>query len=103
MGGKGNASFDYFITAVRAGFEEHKPVAANTHFRPSGNETVKDFEDRYAGDDISTKAIRSMLISNGLLTKDGKLNIAMVEELGWTVAENITYPANELSARLQHE
>jgi hypothetical protein len=103
MGGKSNAGFNYFITAVRAGFEEHKPVVANTHFKPKENETVKDFEARYSGDDITTKAMRSMLISNGVLTKDGKLNMAKVKKLGWTGAEERTYPDNELSARLQQE
>jgi len=42
---------------------------------------------RFTKDDMSTKAVRSMLISNRILTKDGKLNMAKVRELGWTVAE----------------
>jgi hypothetical protein len=87
MNGKSNARFNYFVTAVRAGFEGHKPMVANTHFRPKENETAEDFRDRYRGDDITTKAMRNMLISNGILSEDGELNMKVVKELGWTVKE----------------
>lgn len=86
-GGKGNFEFGYFVTAVRAGFEGHQPVVANKHFKPRKNETVADFEERFNKDDMTTKAMRAMLISNGILTKNGKLNMAMIKKLGWTVAE----------------
>ncbi len=45
--------------------------------------------------------MRSMLISNGILTKDGKLNMATVEKLGWTVAEEKQSPESELRAELR--
>jgi hypothetical protein len=86
MGGKHNARFDYLITAVRAGFEEHRPIVENTHYKPRENETAEDFESRFRGDDLSTRAMRRMLIANGILSKDGKLNMATVKNLGWTVA-----------------
>ncbi len=86
-GEKHTYEFDYFITAVRAGFEEHKPVVANKHFRPGRNETVEEFERRFSKDDMTTRAMRTMLISNGILTEDGKLDMAMVETLGWIFAE----------------
>jgi hypothetical protein len=86
-GGKGNFEFNYFITAVRAGFEKHEPVVSNTNFRPKANEKVKDFEARYLGEDMNTKAMRAMLISNGILTQDGELNMEVVKNLGWTVKE----------------
>jgi len=87
MNGKGKAKFDYLITAVRAGYEDHKPVVANSSFRPKENETAHAFAERYAGDDMNTKAIRAMLISNGILSANGELNMKLVKELGWTVKE----------------
>jgi hypothetical protein len=85
--GRGNFTFDYFITAVRAGFEGHEPVTANTHFTPRTDETAGEFEARYSRDDMTSKAIRGMLISNGILTEQGKLNMAKVKELGWDVKD----------------
>ena len=85
MKGRSNARFDYQVTAVRAGFERHQPVVKNTHFRPQENETAEAFKERYTGDDMSTTAMRTMLIANGLLTQDGELNKEMVESLGWKV------------------
>lgn len=87
MNGKSNAKFDYFITAIRAGFEDHKPVVANTNFRPKENETISAFEERFSGDDMNTKAMKAMLISNGILSKEGELNMKLVKRLGWTVKE----------------
>jgi hypothetical protein len=97
-GEKHSYEFDYFITAVRAGFEDHEVIVENSHFKPRTNETVEEFEARYKKDDMTTKAMRSMLISNGVLTKDGKLNMAMVEKMGWTVAEKKSSPDRELRA-----
>lgn len=87
MKGKSDARFDYLVTAVRAGFEKHEPVVENTHFRPKENESAKDFGSRYIGEDMNSKAIQTMLISNGILTRDGELNVEVVEKLGWTVKE----------------
>ncbi len=94
MGGKHNARFDYLATAERAGFEGHKPVVANTHFRPGVNETSQEFEDRYSKNDMPTKVIRAMLISNGILTEEGKLNMTKVKGLGWVTAEDGSLPKN---------
>jgi len=87
MKGKSNAKFDYFVTAIRAGFEKHKPVVENTSFRPKENEGAKDFEERFNGDDMTTKAMKAMLISNGILTKEGELNMEVVRRLGWKLKE----------------
>jgi|GEM_PF-2920476 len=81
--GSSNAKFNYLVTAVRAGFEEHEPVVSNINFRPGANEKSEDFEARYTGDDMNSKAIRSMLVSNGLLDGNGKLNIRVAKALGW--------------------
>jgi hypothetical protein len=85
--GKGKYEFDYFVTAKRAGFERHQPIAANTHFKPGVNETAKAFENRYEGDTESIKALRAMLIANGILTPEGKLNRELALKLGWEVKE----------------
>jgi hypothetical protein len=100
MNGKHNAKFDYFITAVRAGFEDFQPVVANTHFKPKNNESAKEFENRFSKDDITTKALQAMLVSNGILTKDGKLNMAKVQELGWTIAEKKPFSKRNQRAKL---
>ncbi|MDH4226463.1 MAG: hypothetical protein OEV59_01730 [Deltaproteobacteria bacterium] len=85
--GTGNFEFNYFVTATRAGFEAHEPVEPNKNFKPMANETVNEFEKRFAGSDLGTTAIRNMLISNGILKADGKVDMAVVGKLGWTFAK----------------
>lgn len=92
MGGASDAAFDYFITAVRAGFEGHTPVVDNTHFAPRAGETAGEFEARFAKDDMTTRAMRAMLVSNGILKADGKLNMARAEKLGWSFASEDATP-----------
>ena len=88
MNGKGTYAFDYFITAKRAGFEKHEPIQANTHFK-ADRVTKEQFERKYAKtDDMTILAMRNLLISNGILTKDGTLNMEMVEKLGWKLKES---------------
>lgn len=82
MGGRHNARFDYLVTAKRSGYEGHQAVQANTHFLPL-KESVAAFEQRYAGDDMSMQATRNMLIANGILTSDGRLNRETARKLGW--------------------
>jgi len=86
-GGKGNFEFNYLVTAIRAGFEKHEPVVENTSFRPKENEGAKDFEERFSGNDMTIKAMKAMLISNGILTKEGELNMEVVRRLGWKLKE----------------
>ena len=87
-GGTSTYEFDYFITAKRAGFEKHEPIQPNRHFK-ADNMTREMFERRYAKtDDMTIAAMRNLLISNGILTEDGKLNMEMVSRLGWTVKES---------------
>ena len=77
--------FDYFITAKRAGFESHEPIQPNTHFT-ADMKTKDDFEKLYAKtDDVTVSAMRTLLISNGILTKEGKLNTETANKLGWNV------------------
>jgi hypothetical protein len=84
-GGKHTYEFDYFITAKRGGFEGHQPIRANTHFT-ADQKTAEDFEQSYAKtDDLTINAMRQLLIANGILTRDGKLNQATATKLGWQV------------------
>ncbi|MBM4258601.1 MAG: hypothetical protein FJ147_22215 [Deltaproteobacteria bacterium] len=84
-GGKNSYEFDYFITAKRGGFEGHQPIQLNTHFT-ANNKTAEDFEQTYAKtDDLTITALRQLLIANGILTSDGKLNQTTAAKLGWQV------------------
>ena len=85
--GTGTYEFDYFITAKRAGFEKHEPIQANKHF--SANMKTRDeFEKPYSKtDDMTILVMRNLLISNGILTKEGTLNMEMARLLGWAVKE----------------
>jgi hypothetical protein len=84
-GGKHTYEFDYFITAKRGGFEGHQPIRANTHFT-ADQKTAEDFEQSYAKtDDLTINAMRRLLIANGILTRDGKLNSTTAAKLGWYV------------------
>ena len=86
--GKATIEFDYFITAKRAGFESHEPIQPNTHFT-ADMQTKKDFENAYAkADGMTDSAMRTLLISNGILTKEGKLNTETAKRLGWNVKES---------------
>lgn len=86
-GGTNTYEFDYFITAKRAGFEGHEPIQPNTHFT-ADMKTSGDFEKAYEKtDELTVNAMRNLLISNGILTKAGKLNRETVAKLGWTVKD----------------
>lgn len=86
MDGTGTYEFDYFITAKRRGFEAHEPVQPNKHFT-ADMKTKEEFERQYQGDDMATRAMRELLISNGILTKDGKLNTELAKRLGWMLKD----------------
>ena len=50
--------------------------------------TAADFEKAYEKtDDLTINAMRNLLIANGILSKDGKLNRDTAARLGWTVKE----------------
>jgi hypothetical protein len=88
MAGTGTYEFDYLITAKRSGFERHEPIQPNTHFTADGMKK-EEFEQRYTKtDDMSVAAAKSLLISNGILTAEGKLNMTTVEKLGWKLNES---------------
>lgn len=87
MNGKGNYEFDYFITAKRAGYERFEPIQPNTLFT-ANNKTREEFEKIYsASDSMGVVAARNLLISNGILTPDGKLDMETAAQLGWIVKD----------------
>lgn len=88
LGGAGSYAFDYFVTAEREGFEGRDPVVPNVHFRPEPGETAAEFEQRFSGDDVDGRAMRRMLVANGLLGADGRLDLTKLAELGWSVADD---------------
>lgn len=93
--GTSTYEFDYFITAKRAGFERHEPIQPNTHFT-ANMMTKGDFEDAYAKtDDVTMSAMRTLLISNGILTREGKLNTETARKLGWNVKPPVEVVMNE--------
>ena len=92
MGGTHNATFDYTVTGIRAGFESEKPVRENDGFIPHAMDTAEDFENRFSGDNNASKNTRRLLIQNGTLTKEGKVNKNKAEELGWKFKEKKEHP-----------
>lgn len=82
MDGTGSYEFDYYVTAKRAGFESHEPIQTNTHFS-SNNLDPAEFEKRHSGDNTSNKNVRNLLIKNGTLNSDGKLNVETARRLDW--------------------
>jgi hypothetical protein len=86
-GGTNTYELDYFITAKRGGFEGHEPIQPNTHFT-ADMKTPADFETTYERtDDLTINAMRNLLMSNGILTKQGKLNGETAARLGWKVKD----------------
>lgn len=62
-------------------------MVENTNVRPKENESAKEFKKRYSGDGMNSKAIKSMLIFNEILTQEGELIMEIVRRLGWKVRE----------------
>jgi len=82
MDGTGSYEFDFIITAKRAGFETHEPIQANKHFSADGLSQTK-FEKRHSGDKTTNRVVRNLLIKNGTLNSDGKLNKNTAQRLRW--------------------
>jgi hypothetical protein len=91
----GDGEFGYFVMATRMGFEEARPVQENVHFRPDGRFTPEQMEARMAMPEsgpyyakLSRTLTRRLLMQNGLMTPDGKLNKELVQRLGWEWRED---------------
>lgn len=90
----GSGEFGYLVMATRMGFEEARPVQENVHFRPDGRFTPEQMEARMAMPEqgpyyakLSRTLTRRLLMQNGLMTPDGKLNRELVQRLGWEYRE----------------
>jgi len=89
--GNKDIEFGYLVIAARGGFEESYPIQENTHFRPGKATTIKQFEERYSLDKDKKNPYaqagklleRKLLQSSGVLDKEGKININLINSLGW--------------------
>jgi len=68
-GGHSDASFDYFVTGLRSGFEKHVVYEPNTMFLPTKDAT---------GADLRLGNFPA-LIQNGILSFEGKVDRGLVE------------------------
>lgn len=96
--GKSDISFGYFVIGTRKGFEIAYPVRENTHFLPMEGMTKEEFEANYIisekEDDkpytnLGRKLTRGLLISNGTLLPNGKVNPETATRLGWEFSEKV--------------
>ncbi|MBI4581755.1 MAG: hypothetical protein HY718_18810 [Planctomycetes bacterium] len=81
QGGASNVTFDYLVMGVRRGFEDHQPIQNNTLARPSPSISQPSYELRMAAPE--NRGLQKLLIENGTLTPQGKVNHATAERLGW--------------------
>lgn len=99
QGGTSNVAFDYLVMGVRRGFEGHQPIQENTHVRPSRNLSQSSYERRMAA--AENRGLRNLLIENGTLTPEGKVNRSTAERLGWRLGPvtNENRPATTVGGR----
>jgi hypothetical protein len=92
--GTGSYDFDYYVTADRKGFESFEAIRPNVHFRPEHYESIEHLENHYKSPAMVVVAMKNLLISNGILLPDGRLNRAKCLELGWKLPPEKT-PTHE--------
>ena len=80
--GTSDASFDYLVMGVRTGFENHEAIQENAHFKPDGKTSQTKYEQRFGPN--RNNSMRQLLINNGTLTVEGKVNEVTASRLGWT-------------------
>ncbi len=73
--GTQDVEFDYMVNGVRAGFEQHPTIAANTMFVPKNGKS--DMSKGLAPE------ITRRLKANGTLNADGTVNLQTAHRLGW--------------------
>ena len=82
-GGDSNATFDYLVMGVRAGFEHHDVIQENTQFRPDTGQTQETFEQ--LANHPRNERIKKLLQANGTLTDQGKLDTGTAAQAGWQI------------------
>jgi len=85
--GAKDCAFSYFVNGVRRGYEEYEPYIPNTGFRPDIKGVP--FGNQYP------KAIRDILVKNGVLNTDYTPNEATAAKLGWKLMEQSEVPVEE--------
>lgn len=81
QGGESDAPFDYLVMGVRRGFEDHAVVQENEAFKPQFKISVEEYEALLAKpENIS---VHRLLIENGTLTPEGKLDLETARRLRW--------------------
>jgi hypothetical protein len=80
-GGTSDAQFDYLVMGVRRGFEEHQVVQENRFVKPDRELSQEEYEQRMAVP--AKRGLQRLLIENGTLTPDGRINQETAERLGW--------------------
>ncbi|MBW2071310.1 MAG: hypothetical protein JRI89_08645 [Deltaproteobacteria bacterium] len=81
QGGTGDISFDYLVMGVRRGFEEHEVVRENRHIKPPPSMSQERYEAWVALPE--NRGRRALLIENGTLTREGRINEGTASRLGW--------------------
>lgn len=87
VGGTEDCAFNYLVNGVRRGFGAYEPYLPNTAFRP-----------RYKGVPFGTqypKALRDLLVKNGILNADYTPNETTAAELGWTLRDPEEIPVRD--------
>jgi hypothetical protein len=79
--GSSNASFDYLVMGVRRGFEDHQVIRENKLNKPDPKMSQEEYYERMARP--KNRGRRELLIRNGTLTPEGKINQETAERLGW--------------------
>jgi len=80
-GGTSDARFDYLVMGVRRGFEEHKVIRENDLMKPDRDMSQEEYEKWMALK--KNRGMQKLLIQNGTLTPQGKINTDTATRLGW--------------------
>ncbi len=78
--GSSDVAFHYLVNGVRAGFEKHETIQANTAFVPRSAD-----DPRLKGE---PDGVRRTLEANGILNPDGSINLETARRLGWDRQES---------------
>jgi len=89
VAGSDDVEFDYMVNGVRRGFADYKPYVENDSFRP----TVRGvpFGTEYP------RALRDILVQNGILNADYTPNEATAARLGWELRDPDDVPLEQRS------
>jgi hypothetical protein len=80
-GGTSDARFDYLVMGVRRGFEEHQVIRENDLMKPDRDVSQEEYE-KWMGLK-KNRGMQKLLIENGTLTPEGKINQETAAKLNW--------------------